>query len=217
MRSNLFISIVIAIYVSEDVELNNFEFVDNQWLTCINTLSIVKGACSIKFDYKNKSYSFISAHLTPNDDGVEKRIEEIREITETNGMNRNGVNHGSKSIIEHDYVIWLGDLNFRIDLSRNEVIELVGNCNLQALLSEDQLIKSIAKYGILPGLQEAPIKFPPTYKYNIGTDIFDNEKMRTPSYTDRILYKGYRSILYKRGEVKISDHRPVYSLLTFIN
>lgn len=37
--------------------------------------------------------------------------------------------------------------------------------------------------------QEADISFLPTYKYNVGTDVFDtSEKMRCPAYCDRILY-----------------------------
>jgi len=116
-------------------------------------------------------------------------------------------------ILEHDYVIWLGDLNFRVDLSREVVIEYVQNRNIRDILVEDQLLKSMVKYGLLQGLEEAPIMFLPSYKYNVGTDIFDDQKFRTPSYTDRILFKGFTSMLYNRGDVKISDHRPVFSLL----
>lgn len=60
------------------------------------------------------------------------------------------------------------------------------------------------------GFKEAPISFPPTYKHRIGESIYNLS--RTPSWTDRILYKpesvivsNYTSIL----EPTISDHRPV--------
>jgi len=40
------------------------------------------------------------------------------------------------------------------------------------------------------GFQEGPLIFAPTYKYDPGTEIFDTSaKQRTPSYTDRILFK----------------------------
>lgn len=36
---------------------------------------------------------------------------------------------------------------------------------------------------------EANILFLPTYKFDIGTEIYDTIKKRVPSYTDRILYR----------------------------
>ena len=38
--------------------------------------------------------------------------------------------------------------------------------------------------------EEGPITFPPTFKYDPGTDHYDTStKQRVPSYTDRILFK----------------------------
>lgn len=37
---------------------------------------------------------------------------------------------------------------------------------------------------------EAPINFPPTYKYDIFSDDYDtSEKNRIPSWTDRVLFR----------------------------
>lgn len=60
--------------------------------------------------------------------------------------------------------------------------------------------------------QEAALNFPPTFKYNRGTDQYDSsEKMRIPAYCDRILFRGSRiqQTTYERHEIKMSDHRPV--------
>ena len=61
--------------------------------------------------------------------------------------------------------------------------------------------------------------FPPTYKYDVGSDEYDtSEKARTPSYTDRILWRSIspnveaKQLYYGRAEVKTSDHRPVGAL-----
>jgi phosphatidylinositol-bisphosphatase len=66
---------------------------------------------------------------------------------------------------------------------------------------------------------EGPVKFPPTYKYDISSDEYDtSEKARTPSYTDRILWRSIfpsvqtKQLYYGRAEVKTSDHRPVSSM-----
>lgn len=43
---------------------------------------------------------------------------------------------------------------------------------------------------VFRGFQEGPLTFAPTYKYDPGTEMFDSSaKQRTPSYTDRILFK----------------------------
>ena len=42
----------------------------------------------------------------------------------------------------HDYVFWCGDLNYRIDLPREEVLQMIENNKWLSLQEEDQLIKS---------------------------------------------------------------------------
>merc|ERR1712096_392714 len=61
--------------------------------------------------------------------------------------------------------------------------------------------------------QEMPIEFPPTYKYDPGTDTYDSgKKRRVPVWTDRVLWRGeavtprtYDAV----PDLKVSDHRPV--------
>lgn len=45
----------------------------------------------------------------------------------------------SKTVGSHDYIFWVGDFNYRIDLHRDEVKELVRNHNWTALQAADQL------------------------------------------------------------------------------
>ncbi|CEG77460.1 Putative Phosphatidylinositol phosphate phosphatase [Rhizopus microsporus] len=69
--------------------------------------------------------------------------------------------------------------------------------------------------NVFPGYKEGLITFLPTYKYDVGTDIYDtSEKQRIPGWTDRILYKGgqLRQLQYSRAELYTSDHRPVFAL-----
>ena len=76
---------------------------------------------------------------------------------------------------------------------------------------------------VFSGFEEGAITFLPTYKYDIGTSIFDtSEKRRSPSWCDRILWfkhpsrrdktwltqKWYRSSM----ELLTSDHKPIKSL-----
>ena len=60
-------------------------------------------------------------------------------------------------------------------------------------------------------IEEAEIKFPPTYKYKKNTNSYNISK-RVPSWTDRILYKNnenIKSILYDRIDMDLSDHKPI--------
>ncbi|CAF3791496.1 unnamed protein product [Rotaria magnacalcarata] len=66
---------------------------------------------------------------------------------------------------------------------------------------------------------EAPITFPPTYKYVLNSDVYQiekNEEVRRPSYTDHILISTFSNdleiIQYSSiDDVKLSDHRPVFA------
>jgi hypothetical protein len=119
-------------------------------------------------------------------------------------------------IMDHEICVINGDLNYRIDtMGRDTVIKAVKTNNLAKLLERDQLLVSRRRN---PGFRlrsfiEAPITFPPTYKYDVGTDNYDSsEKNRSPAWCDRLLYRGGDKVTqldYRRHELRTSDHRPV--------
>lgn len=100
-------------------------------------------------------------------------------------------------------MIWVADTNYRVDLDNETVRLLVNNDDLDALVASDQaspvlctlsdlhLISSLIKLKnamdagtAFVGYEEGPILFPPTYKYDVGTDKYDtSEKMRIPAWT----------------------------------
>ena len=88
----------------------------------------------------------------------------------------------------------------------------------QALLKEDQLLKDAD--GIKP-FSEAPIDFPPSYKFDVGTSTYDSSaKQRTPSWTDRVLWHGARVTATRYtscAELVASDHKPVVATLSWLD
>ncbi|KAK9384462.1 Endonuclease/exonuclease/phosphatase [Lipomyces mesembrius] len=111
-------------------------------------------------------------------------------------------------------VFILGDLNYRLAMDRSDISQLVAKKDYDALLFWDQLRNEIKEGSVLIGFQEGPISFQPTYKYDIGTNVFDtSEKARVPAYTDRILYTTYPSLAQLDYETFMhyisSDHKPV--------
>jgi phosphatidylinositol-bisphosphatase len=119
----------------------------------------------------------------------------------------------------HDHIFFLGDFNYRLIIPRMQVEQFVKNELYSTLLQYDQLKKEHFEGRVFREFKEGEINFPPTYKYDIGRDEYDSsEKARTPSYTDRILWRsilpdvGVKQLYYGRAEVRTSDHRPVSSM-----
>jgi hypothetical protein len=161
------------------------------------------------FSGLKRSISLIGSHFEPNDSGYETRNEEWAEIyTETEG--------------KADYTVLMGDLNYRIELQRDQVMKLISNHQYNILLRYDQLRKAQRDYPKFACFKEAEIEFAPTYKFDIGTDVYDSsEKQRIPSYTDRVLIAAcegvrdpcvseYASIMEHQ-----SDHEPVFCRIEF--
>jgi phosphatidylinositol-bisphosphatase len=119
----------------------------------------------------------------------------------------------------HDHIFFLGDFNYRLNIPRVQVEQFVKNENYKQLIEYDQLKKEHTEERVFREFNEGQIHFPPTYKYDIGSDEYDtSEKARTPSYTDRILWRSLfpdvqtKQLYYGRAEVKTSDHRPVSAM-----
>ncbi|KAL6208639.1 hypothetical protein ACLB2K_019586 [Fragaria x ananassa] len=184
-----------------------------------------KGSISISMSLHQTSLCFICSHLTSGQkDGDELRrnsdVLEILRKTRFPRVNGMGDENSPQTILEHDRIIWLGDLNYRIALSYRSAKALVEMRNWGALLENDQLSIEQRRGRVFEGWSEGKIYFPPTYKYlnnsdrYAGDDRHNKEKRRTPAWCDRILWhgRGLHQLSYVRGESRFSDHRPVYSV-----
>ncbi|CAL4924997.1 unnamed protein product [Urochloa decumbens] len=185
-----------------------------------------KGSISISMLLHQTSFCFVCSHLTSGQkDGDEhRRNSDVMEILRKTRFPRvyGQYERCPETILEHDRIIWLGDLNYRIALSYRSVKALVEMRNWKALLEKDQLRSEQRGGRVFPGWNEGRIYFPPTYKYSnnsdkyAGDDVNHKEKKRTPAWCDRILWygRGLSQLSYVRGESRFSDHRPVYSMFT---
>ncbi|XP_019706637.1 type IV inositol polyphosphate 5-phosphatase 7 [Elaeis guineensis] len=186
-----------------------------------------KGSISISMSLHQTSFCFICSHLTSGQkEGDElRRNSDVMEILrKTRFPQVHGVadEQSPETILEHDRIIWLGDLNYRIALSYRSAKALVEMRNWGALLQRDQLRIEQGRGRVFDGWKEGRIYFPPTYKYSTnsdryaGDDMHSKEKRRTPAWCDRILWygRGLNQLAYVRGESRFSDHRPVYSIFS---
>ncbi|KEG10149.1 inositol 5-phosphatase-like protein [Trypanosoma grayi] len=91
----------------------------------------------------------------------------------------------------HDYVFFLGDLNSRLHgVKRSDILRLVRRGAYDPLICHDELRQGMVSGDTFDGFQEALITFPPTYKFDRGTDLYDtSRKKRDPAWCDRILFR----------------------------
>lgn len=124
-----------------------------------------------------------------------------------------------------DRAFFCGDLNYRIELPREEVEHKLSKIKestnreqktqlTNSLLRHDQLRDSISLGRAFAGFQEGHIDFLPTFKFDKGSVDYDtSHKQRIPAWTDRILFKGdgIETLEYTSVESAVhSDHRPVF-------
>lgn len=160
-----------------------------------------KGGIRVAFTFGGTSFCFVSAHLPSGQKKASKRDKAAKKVL--------------PSLETCDYAFVLGDLNYRVNLSREEAEQKIALGDGNALLAQDQLLPRL---GLAPweAYAEGAIEFAPTYKLDAGTDRYDtSKKRRVPSWTDRILYKDHPSVklvAYNAlKDVRLSDHRPVFA------
>lgn len=180
-----------------------------------------KGGVGISFKLNDTTLCFIGSHLAAHQGKIEQRNENQRSIIK--GLTpfvRHLSSENIDSTLQSDIVFWMGDLNYRIDMDRDQAISLIREAKWEELLKYDQLSNQIKSEASFLGFREGPIDFPPTYKYEINSrDFYTEEKQRVPSWCDRILWKNNTSPLALDllqynccDDVVSSDHHPVYSI-----
>ncbi|XP_035734573.1 inositol polyphosphate 5-phosphatase K-like isoform X2 [Vespa mandarinia] len=177
-----------------------------------------KGAVSIRLNIYGVSICVVNTHLTPHDHLLADRIADYNTILREHSFSA----PDTSNILYHDYVFWIGDLNFRLhgeDLTAVDIDLLVKKNKLDLLLERDQLKLVMRNGDAFAELNENNIEFPPTYKFEFASQEFDLK--RRPSWTDRILYKVNADVYddvtlsalqlnYKSHSNYIqSDHKPV--------
>ncbi|KZC11581.1 PREDICTED: 72 kDa inositol polyphosphate 5-phosphatase isoform X1 [Dufourea novaeangliae] len=188
---------------------------DASFSTRTGTAFRTKGAVAIALMLFGTSFLFVTAHLTAHQDKVKERVNDIKRIVRNLDLPKDlPIRHKSKDVTQNfDCVFWCGDLNFRLAQPREEVIQWVTDTSFPQQspvnLRKDQLRATLNEGSVLRGFEEAPITFPPTYKYDPGTQNFDSSsKQRTPAYTDRILFKGKGNT---RGYIRRVSHESTNS------
>ena len=184
-----------------------------------------KGAAIFTCSVGCTRFVLIGCHLSPHTENWQQRNDQIHQLV--------------KAVAgTYDYLIFVGDLNYRIALSYEETLSLINQNRIGTLLEHDQLRMTMQRDKIIGTMKEPPLQFMPTYKFDKDSAIYDTSpKKRVPSWTDRILIKRGpkrlsvgiteepslnvhqapklnfpsmpKCVAFRRGTCQFSDHRSV--------
>jgi hypothetical protein len=171
-----------------------------------------KGGIGVKFQVGSTKLCFVNAHLAAHQREVERRNDEFQRISMDLSSK---IGDGNGLLSSFDHVFWAGDMNYRINGTRQVVDKLLEKDMYDVLVNNDQLTLAMMSNSCFEGFVEGPLNFKPTYKFDKNSDAYDTgKKQRIPSWTDRVLYKpgDARIVNYaSSNDIKTSDHRPVYA------
>ncbi|XP_060519246.1 phosphatidylinositol 4,5-bisphosphate 5-phosphatase A-like isoform X2 [Cylas formicarius] len=178
-----------------------------------------KGAVSIRFSIYGCSLCIVNSHLSAHDHQLKDRIVDYNNIIKDQEFHV----EETSAILYHDYVFWLGDLNFRLneeyDRTPEEIERTILKKDLKKLFEHDQLRQVMKRGEAFSEFTEKDPDFPPTFKFDVGTNSYDHK--RRPAWCDRILYcvnsNNYENITLKVDQLSykshsnylLSDHKPV--------
>ncbi|KAJ7476908.1 Endonuclease/exonuclease/phosphatase [Mycena galericulata] len=190
-----------------------------------------KGGIITRLVIEDSSICFINCHLAAGQHATRARNADIAAMLEERSLLPESENEplayvgggDGQMALDHEIVFLNGDMNYRIDQRRENIVAAVRANEIEGLLPHDQLLKEI-KYNRgcrLRGFLEGPLTFPPTYKYDRHSTEYDSsEKARAPAWCDRVLWRTrvpdrVQQLHYRRYEANVSDHRPVSAAFKF--
>ncbi|KAK6296469.1 hypothetical protein J4Q44_G00326110 [Coregonus suidteri] len=182
-----------------------------------------KGAVGVSFMFNGTSFGFVNCHLTSGNEKIGRRNQNYLDILRLLSL-------GDKQLSSFDislrftHLFWLGDLNYRLDMDIQEILNYINRKEFDPLLKVDQLNLEREKNKVFLRFAEEEISYPPTYRYERGsrdTYVWQKQKatgMRTnvPSWCDRILWESYPEthiVCNSYGctdDMVTSDHSPVF-------
>ncbi|KAG8213211.1 hypothetical protein J3R82DRAFT_11676 [Butyriboletus roseoflavus] len=131
-----------------------------------------KGGVGISLKIDGSTFLFLNAHLAAHEGKVHHRLANLAKIKAELAVDDFLQPHDPRTTREDitdrfDYTFLCGDLNFRLDITRLHADWLISRHEYAQAFAFDQLKRQMETNSAFLSFQEAPIDFPPTFKYNV--------------------------------------------------
>lgn len=120
-----------------------------------------KGAVAISFTIFGTSLLFINSHFPAHTRNNKQRIDEYLKICNQLTLPKNHKTLPIKFLSDDvtsrfDYCFWLGDLNFRVEKPKDEMIKALSTSkDFESILQYDQLLKAIREGKFVHTIHES--------------------------------------------------------------
>ncbi|KAF9223546.1 DNase I-like protein [Gyrodon lividus] len=131
-----------------------------------------KGGVGISLKIDGSTFLFLNAHLAAHEGKVQHRVANLAKIKSELSVDDFLQSDDPRMMAEDvtdrfDYTFLCGDLNFRLDITRLHADWLISRHEYAQAFAFDQLQKLMETNSAFSGFHEAPINFPPTFKYDV--------------------------------------------------
>uniref|UniRef100_A0A8H8CKZ1 Inositol polyphosphate-related phosphatase domain-containing protein n=1 Tax=Psilocybe cubensis TaxID=181762 RepID=A0A8H8CKZ1_PSICU len=162
-----------------------------------------KGGVGISLNIDGTTFLFLNAHLAAHEGRSHHRLANLSKIKAELSVEDFLSADDHRTVAEDltdrfDFTFLCGDLNFRLDISRLHADWLISRQEYKQAFEFDQLHALMKKGDYFKGFSEAPINFPPTFKY----DVLRTLKRSKTSSRSKLSLLGERS-----GHVAEVDER----------
>ena len=149
-----------------------------------------KGAVAVRFGFEDSTFIFLNCHLCGGKDmrNVEERHAQLGQLTNMVYKGDRGTQYHGYQLENHNVKVLFGDLNFRVNMPKPDMIGQIKQKNYQPMMARDELYMHGMQSKVLKDYQEGQLLFDPTYKYDMGTANYDVNPRKVPAWTDRVLF-----------------------------
>lgn len=131
-----------------------------------------KGGVGISLNLAGTTFLFVNAHLAAHGDKVPLRLANLAKIKSELAVDDFLATDDPRVMAEDvtdrfDFTFLFGDLNFRLDVTRLHADWLIARQEYAQAIEFDQLHNLMRNGLAFVGFHEAPIRFPPTFKYDV--------------------------------------------------
>lgn len=148
-----------------------------------------KGSVALSMRVHETRVCFVCSHFAADADKLEKRNSDYRasrfklkfqdeQLQQQQQQQNSDLAQMGLDLDDHDHVFWFGDLNYRlVNLSLVDTIKYIFANDYERLLGYDQLSVERDKKRVFENYQEGQIKFKPTYKYLVKSDLYEKQSL----------------------------------------